>query len=83
MSQLPPSAQSVYDAFNRIGLYNEPSFRTDRLALSAALMALADQVTPLPDDPEWYEESCCESTVEGVRAAILGIAKELSHPWDT
>lgn len=35
-------ARAVYDAFNRIGLYNEPSFETDRKALAAALRAAAD-----------------------------------------
>ena len=71
------STQSVYDAFNRIGLYNE----TDRLALSAALVALADLVTPLTDDPEFFVGNCCERVLEQereeVRAAILEIAAEL------
>jgi hypothetical protein len=46
MTDLSPAAQAVYDAFNRIGLYNEPSFKTDRKALAAALQAAADQVVP-------------------------------------
>lgn len=41
---LSPTAQAIYDAFNRIGLYNEPSFETDRKALAAALRAAAEQV---------------------------------------
>jgi hypothetical protein len=36
---LSPNTQAIYDAFNRIGLYNEPSFETDRKALAAALRA--------------------------------------------
>lgn len=39
---LSPTAQTIYDAFNRIGLYNEPSFETDRKALAAALRAVAE-----------------------------------------
>jgi hypothetical protein len=45
VTNLSPSAQAIYDAFNRIGLYNEPSFDTDRKALAAALRAAADQCT--------------------------------------
>ncbi len=41
---LSPTAQTIYDAFNRIGLYNEPSFDTDRKALAAALRAAACQL---------------------------------------
>jgi hypothetical protein len=37
-------ALAVYTAFNRIGLYNEPSFETDRKALAAALRALDEQL---------------------------------------
>jgi len=44
MTNLSPAAQATYDAFNRIGLYNKPSFETDRKALAAALRAAADQV---------------------------------------
>jgi hypothetical protein len=40
---LSPNTQAIYDAFNRIGMYNEPSFETDRKALAAALRAAADQ----------------------------------------
>ncbi len=46
MTDLSPTAQAVYDAFNRIGLHNEPSFETDRKALAAALISAADQVVP-------------------------------------
>ena len=42
MSTLSPTTQTVYDAFNRIGLYNEPSFETDRKALAAAIRVAAD-----------------------------------------
>jgi hypothetical protein len=41
-----PATRATYDAYNRIGLYNEPSFETDRKALAAALRAAADQVVP-------------------------------------
>jgi len=41
MTELSPAAQATYDAFNRIGLYNEPSLETDRRALAAALRAAA------------------------------------------
>jgi hypothetical protein len=34
---LSPATRAVYDAFNRVGLYAEPSFATDRKALAAAL----------------------------------------------
>ena len=34
---LSPYARLVYDAFNRVALYGEPSFETDRRALAAAL----------------------------------------------
>jgi len=37
-------ALAVYTAFNRIGLYNEPSFETDRKSLAAALRALDEQL---------------------------------------
>jgi len=81
MAELSPQTQSVYNAFNRVGLYNEASFQTDRLALGAALVALADQVTPLFDDPEFFVGNCCERVLaqerEETRAAILEIATEL------
>lgn len=41
---LSPTAQAVYDAFNRLGLYNEPSFETDRKALAAAFRAAVDHL---------------------------------------
>ena len=42
-----PATRAVYDAFNRVGLYNEPSFDTDRKCLAAALRAAAGQVVPM------------------------------------
>ena len=42
MTELSPAAQATYDAFNRVGLYNEPTFETDRKALAAAIRAAAD-----------------------------------------
>ena len=44
MTNLSPAAQATYDAFNRIGLYNEPSFDTDRKALAAALRAAVERL---------------------------------------
>jgi hypothetical protein len=38
---LSPDAREVYDAFNRVGLYREPSFATDRKALASALREAA------------------------------------------
>jgi len=43
MTDLSPAAQAVYDAFNRVGLYKDPSFETDREALAAALREVATQ----------------------------------------
>ncbi len=37
---LSPVARAMYDAYNRIGFHNEPSFETDRKMLAAALRAL-------------------------------------------
>lgn len=45
MTELSPAARETYDAFNRVGLYDEPSFETDRKALAAALRAAACQLT--------------------------------------
>ena len=42
MSNLSPAARATYNAFNRVGLYNETSFETDRKALGAAIRAAAD-----------------------------------------
>jgi hypothetical protein len=42
MSTLSSTTQAVYDAFNRVGLFNEPSFETDRKALAAAIRVAAD-----------------------------------------
>jgi hypothetical protein len=44
MAELSPQAQAVYNAFNSVGLYNQPSFETDRKALAAALRAAANQL---------------------------------------
>jgi hypothetical protein len=41
---LSSNTQAIYDAFNRIGLYNEPSFETDRKALAAALRAVVQEL---------------------------------------
>jgi hypothetical protein len=67
MTDLSFAAQAVYDAFNRIGLYNEPSFETDRKALAAALRAVADQVAPLSTNRRQND----------IRFGLLRIADEL------
>jgi hypothetical protein len=75
---LSPAAQAVYDAFSRIGLYNEPSFETDRKALAAGLRAAADQVVP-EELTEWqsYTNEAIRLNLMGVRSTILAIAAEL------
>jgi hypothetical protein len=81
MTDLSPSAQAVYDAFNRIGLYNEPSFDTDRKCLAAALRAAADQVVQDQGDVRtqdlraraWIRFEECER----IRRKFLAIAGEL------
>ena len=71
---LSPTAQAIYDAFNRIGLYNEPSFETDRKALAAALRAAADQVVP----EFWHEdEDIYGWTMQDIRKKLFAIAEEL------
>jgi hypothetical protein len=54
---LSPNTQAIYDAFNRIGLYNEPSFETDRKALAAALRAVVQELAYEIHCPGegWYE----------------------------
>jgi hypothetical protein len=54
---LSPNTQAIYDAFNRIGLYNEPSFETDRKALAAALRDAAQTLAYEIHCPGegWYE----------------------------
>ena len=54
MTELSPAAQAVYDAFNRVGLYNEPSFETDRKALAAALRALVGANAYEVEGDGWY-----------------------------
>lgn len=44
MTNLSPAARATYDAFNRVGFTLEPSFETDRKALSAAIRAAADHL---------------------------------------
>jgi hypothetical protein len=77
MADLSPSARAIYDAFNRIGLYNEPSFDTDRKCLAAALRAAADQmVVPLPQTPSEYDIAQYDGREEAI-ANLLNIADEL------
>jgi transposase len=66
---LSPAARAVYDAFNRVGLYNEPSFDTDRRGLAAAFRAAATQVTPLSTNLRQNK----------IRYELLAIAAELEE----
>lgn len=54
MTELSAAAQAVYDAFNRVGLYNEPSFETDRKALAASLRALVGANAYEAEGDGWY-----------------------------
>ena len=49
-SALSPDAREVYDSFNRVALYNEPSFETDRKALAAALREAALRLSSWSED---------------------------------
>ncbi len=78
---LSPAAQATYDAFNRIGLYNEPSFETDRKALAAALRAAADQVAP-DDAVEPRNNLPMAIECQRIRRDLLAIAAELENTND-
>jgi hypothetical protein len=79
---LSPTAREVYDAFNRVGFINEPSFETDRKALAAALFAVADQVTPAEPLVQTFDY-CCDYSQHRERASIrhklLTVANELEN----
>jgi hypothetical protein len=78
MTDLSPSARAVYDAFNRIGLYNEPSFDTDRKCLAAALRAAAEIVAPLSYEDVWTDGRILQyEKNDPVREKLLAIADEL------
>lgn len=78
MTPLSPAAQATYDAFNRVGLYNEPSFETDRKALAAALRAAADIATPIECEKLWKDGRMEEYDVESnARKKLLALAAEL------
>lgn len=72
--------RAVYDAYNRIGLYNEPSFETDRKALAAAIRAAAtvfdrprrSDAMDCWNDGFQYAQNVC-------RAELLEIAEELER----
>jgi hypothetical protein len=76
VTNLSPSAQAVYDAFNRIGLYNEPSFDTDRKALAAALRVIAERNEYKANLRDKMEVMFSEGW-NGLRKEILSIADEL------
>jgi hypothetical protein len=76
MTDLSPAARATYDAFNRVGFSLEPSFETDRKALSAAIRAVADQVVPSDAmEPRNYIPIAIEC--QRIRAELLAIADEL------
>jgi hypothetical protein len=78
VTNLSPSAQAIYDAFNRIGLYNEPSFDTDRKALAAALRAAADQTNPkLHIEDIYYQHRLYVAGWKDALDVILAIAAEM------
>jgi hypothetical protein len=78
MTDLSPSARAVYDAFNRIGLYNEPSFDTDRKCLAAALRAAVEIVAPLSYEDVWTDGRILQyEKNDPVREKLLAIADEL------
>ena len=77
---LSPVAQATYDAFNRIGLYNEPSLETDRRALAAALRAAADQANPkLHIEDISYQHQLYVDGWKDSLDLILAIAAELEQ----
>jgi hypothetical protein len=78
MTDLSSSARAIYDAFNRIGLYNEPSFDTDRKCLAAALQAAAEIVAPLSYEDVWTDGRILQyEKNDPVREKLLAIADEL------
>ena len=75
---LSPAARAVYDAFNRIGLYNEPSFDTDRRGLAAAFRAAASQFDrPKRSDAHALWNEGFQHAQNVCRADLLNIADEL------
>lgn len=73
---LSPATRAVYDAFNRVGLYNEPTFKTDRMALAAALRAAVKQ-TRKRKVLKTLGVTMAKSPVYCLEADILSIAEEL------
>jgi hypothetical protein len=72
---LSPATRAVYDAFNRVGLYNEPTFEADRMALAAALRAVADYVVPW--QPEPTEDSIGPTIDYGYAWALFSKANDI------
>ena len=77
MTNLPPAAQAVLDAYDR----NPPCIdlvQCDRNALAAALRAAADQVVPEDDDmPLNLAHRVRWDARQSVRFQLLNIAAEL------
>jgi len=72
MTELSPAAQATYDAFNRIGLYNEPSLKmTNQITLDEALKLVDfDQL----QNGQWYVKTVKGNciTVQGYCEVIYG-----------
>lgn len=73
---LSPAARAVYDAFNRVALYNEPTFETDRMALAAALRAAVKQ-TRKRKVLKTLGVTMAKSPVYCLESDLLSIAEEL------
>jgi hypothetical protein len=87
MTELSSAARATYDAFNRVGLYSEPTFETDRKALAAAIRAVANEVVPeTPSlfapwstavDWELLKKEHCRNESIRVHQCLMSIADEL------
>lgn len=73
---LSPAARAVYDAFNRVALYNEPTFETDLMALAAALRAAVKQ-TRKRKVLKTLGVTMAKSPVYCLEEDLLSIAEEL------
>jgi hypothetical protein len=67
-----PATRATYDAYNRIGLHNEPSFETDRKALAAALRALAGANAYEVEGEGWYSLVIDVDDIYAIAAELEG-----------
>ena len=73
--QLSPEALTVWDAFCNIVEDHGPP----RLALAAAIRAVARKIVPPIDDPEWFSPgNCCERVVKQERDEIRLLLQDLA-----